>query len=130
MSEADEEVIREAWRRWNAGERPADDPLIDPEVEVHSGMVGDVFVGAEGVRRWMAEIDEQFESYELLLDGIRDVGNAKYVAHGAIRARGLHSGVDLDEPASWVFEMRAGRIRRLWTFIGRDAPRQAEELGG
>ncbi len=45
-------------------------------------------------------------------------------------ARGRQSGIDLDQPASWLVTLRAGRIARIQNFIGPDARAQAEEQAG
>ncbi len=116
-----EQLIRDVWRRWNAGERDVDAESFDPEFEIHSALARDVFHGADGVHRWTAEIDQQFEAWEILIDSIDEDRPGSFLAHGSIRARGRQSGVDLDQPASWRIDLRNGRILRVRNFIGPDA---------
>jgi len=122
----DEELIREIWRRWNAGERSPEAVDVDPGIEVRSVLTGRVYAGPDGLREWTAEIDEQFESWELGLDELRELRPGSYIAHGRIVARGRQSGVDLDQPASWLVGVRNGRLARLHNFIGPDARAGAE----
>lgn len=119
--EADEELIREVWARWNRGDRDPDDATFDPEMEVRSALTGNVYRGADAVRTWVAEINDQFESWQLRVDDVRRVELGLYVVRGAIMARGRHSGVDLDQPASWRVAVRDGLITRIENFIGRDS---------
>ena len=69
----DQKLIRDVWRRWNTGDRRLDPESFDPEFEVHSHLTGDSYRGEERVRTWMAEIDQQFEDWELRIDEIRFV---------------------------------------------------------
>jgi ketosteroid isomerase-like protein len=120
-----EELIRDVWRRWNAGERDLDAESFDPEFEIHSALAQDVFRGVDGVRRWTAEIDQQFDAWEILIDSIEEDRPGSFLAQGSIRARGRHSGVGLDQSAGWRIDLRGGRILRVRNFIGPEAAAQA-----
>ena len=122
----DQELIRDVWRRWNAGDRRLDAESFDPEFEVHSYLTGDSYRGEERVRTWMAEIDQQFEGWELGIDEIRFVDDRRALVHGTIRGLGRASGIELDEPAAWIVEVRGGRMLAVHNFIGRDAIEAAE----
>jgi ketosteroid isomerase-like protein len=112
-----EKLIRDIWRRWNEGERSPEIAEMDPEFEVHSALTSNVYVGADAVRTWIGEIEEQFESWELQIDEVEASGPNSYVVLGRIRARGRTSGVDLDQPARWLIDVRDGRMRRIRNFI-------------
>lgn len=120
-----ERLVREIWGRWNSGDREVDDETFDPEIEIHSALTGQVYRGRDGVGRWMAEIDDQFETWDLRVDEITERDPTTVVARGAIRMRGRSSGVVLDQPASWVLEVVGGRVVTIRNFIGRDAADQA-----
>ena len=126
MNEADTEVIREVWRRWNEGRRDLDPKVTDPDLEIHSALAGTAFRGADGLAKWMAEIDDQFEGWEIAISELREVGPGAYLVHGEIKALGRQSGLRLDQPASWLVGVREGRIWRLHNFIGPDARQRAE----
>lgn len=40
-----EELIRDVWRRWNSGVREFQADVLDPEIEIHSALTGQVFEG-------------------------------------------------------------------------------------
>jgi ketosteroid isomerase-like protein len=121
-----EQLIREVWQRWNEGDRRPDAEEIDPEIEVHSALAVNVYSGRLGVESWIAEIDDQFDSWELDVDVVRVLEPDRYIVHGAIRARGRNSGVDLDQPASWLVDIRDGRLVRIRNFIGATARETSE----
>ncbi len=92
--ETREELIRREFDRWNAGERREIDPqVVQHDVRVHSTMTNATYHGHDGVRRWMAEIDDQFEDWHSSIDEFRDAGEERLLVLGAIRLRGRGSGV-------------------------------------
>jgi ketosteroid isomerase-like protein len=80
-----------------------------------------VFAGETGVGRWVSEIDEQFEEWELAIDEIEELEADRFVVRGSVRARGRHSGVDLDQPITWEVRVRDGRILQLVNSLGSAA---------
>jgi ketosteroid isomerase-like protein len=127
--DSDEELIRSIWARWNAGEREVDLEVMDPELEIHSALAeGQVFRGVEGFRAWAAEIDEQFDDWDLGLDGLRPFAPGWYIGHGSVHARARRSGIVLDQPMSWLVEVRDGRLRAFRNFIGPDAEQAVSEV--
>lgn len=127
---AEEDLIREIWRRWNTGERQWDPELFDAEAEVHSALTSGVFKGEEQILVWQDEIDQQFEHWEVSAIKIESLSNGRVLVDGTIKARGRGSGLDLDQPASWTAELRDGRLWRLRNFIGQGSAREAAEALG
>ena len=121
-----ERLIRDLWRRWNEGERDIELPEVDPGIEVHSALATNVYSGRSGLMAWMGEIDEQFEAWAVEIDEMRLIAPDAYIAHGAIHARGRNSGLILDEPASWLVDLRDGKLTRIRNFIGAGARDAAE----
>jgi len=122
--------VRAVWDRWNSGLRTTDHELLDPELEVRSALTGSVYRGEEGVRRWAAEIDDQFEHWEVIVAGTEQVRPGLLIVQGEIRATGRGSGVDIDQPASWLVHLRDNRITRIDNFIGVDSAAAAGEAAG
>ena len=125
MSEADEKLVREVFARWNRGRHDVDPELLDPEIEIHSALVRAVFRGYRGAETWVREIDEQFGEWKIEIEALQRLDDGRLVVEGTIHGRGRLSGVDLDEPASWLVEIREGRVLRLLNFIGREAAAEA-----
>ena len=70
LSEAQQDLIRKIFERWNRGDREIDPAETDPEAEIHSAMTGFTYRGYDGVRKWMEEIDEQFDSWRISIEEI------------------------------------------------------------
>jgi ketosteroid isomerase-like protein len=122
-----ERLIRDVWRRWNSGERELDPELFDPEFTVHSHLTGGTYRGAEEIRVWISEIDQQFDGWELGVDRAQELADGRILVHGSIRGHGRASGIELDEPAAWIVEVRSGRLLAIHNFIGIDAVKATTE---
>jgi ketosteroid isomerase-like protein len=116
-----EEFVRRLWAQWNSGDRQVRPEQVDAEVEIHSALTQAVYRGHEGVQRWEREIDEQFSDWKLELDSVDEREDGVLVVTGSISMRGRQSGLDLTQPASWIIELRDGRLLRLHNFVGVDA---------
>jgi ketosteroid isomerase-like protein len=125
VSDADGQIVRAAFARWNRGEHDVDPELVHPEVSIVSVLAQAEFHGYDGAVAWAREIDEQFGEWRVVVDQMRDVGGGRFLLEGAIHGRGRQSGVDIDQPASWVAEVRDGRLIRLENYIGREAAAEA-----
>ena len=123
----DVQVVLGLFARWNSGDHSIDPELVDPEVEVYSALAQQSFRGYDGGEAWIREIDEQFDDWRVEVDSTRPLGRGRFLLEGSIHGRGRQSGVDLDQPASWVVEVRAGRLLRLRNYIGREAAAEAIE---
>jgi ketosteroid isomerase-like protein len=127
MSQQNVELVREGYARWRAGDY---DLLLDfllanaaPDIELFSrfgGFSGAPYRGHDGVRAWLAEIQESFVRFEPWLDDVRQVGDDRVVAFGGISFRAKESGVDMAERMGWVYEFHNGRLRRMM-FYGSPA---------
>jgi ketosteroid isomerase-like protein len=123
----DVQVVLVLFARWNSGDHSVDPELVDPEVEVYSALAQQSFRGYDGGEAWIREIDEQFDDWRVEVDSSRPLGGGRFLLEGSIHGRGRQSGIDLDQPASWVVEVRAGRLLRLRNYIGREAAAEAIE---
>ncbi len=134
MSRPDVELVREAFARWQAADY---DRLLDlflgnaaSDVELYSrfgGFSGEPYRGHDGVRAWLADIQENFERFAPWQDGVREAGDDRVVAVGGISFRARESQVDMAERLGWVFEFRNGLLRRMM-FYG--SPAEALEAVG
>jgi ketosteroid isomerase-like protein len=128
------ELVREGYARWRAGDY---DLLLDfllanaaPDIELYSrfgGLSGTPYRGHDGLRAWLAEIQETFERFEPWVDQARDAGDDRVVAIGGISFRARESGVDMAERLGWVYEFRNGRLRRMMFYA---SPGEALEAVG
>ena len=124
MSEsANVQLIRTSFERWNAGRRDPPLELFDEDVEIRTAIgdafKGEPFRGHEGAREWLAGLDENFETWDLVAEEFIERGET-IVVLGRIRARGRGSGIELDQDVGWVFRIRDGKMLRLRTFLDRE----------
>ena len=115
--------MREAWEAFSR--HNVDDLLahVQPDVEVTpfgAAMEGKSYRGHAGVRDWWEhEIDANWETFEPRADNFEDVGD-HVVVFGSWVARGRTSGVELHRRATWVVDVRDGKIARWQTYTDRD----------
>ena len=113
-------LVREGYALWRAGDY---DALLHflltnaaPDVEIYSrfgGFSGEPYRGHDGLRAWLAEIQENFDRFEPWVDEARDAGEGRVLAFGGIRFRARGSGIDMAERMGWVYEFRHGHLRRM-----------------
>jgi ketosteroid isomerase-like protein len=127
MSQENVEFAQSVFNRWNAGERTFPDAEIHPDVLLVSRLLGTPVRGRAGVRRYLREIDEQFDEWAMAIEDWRDGGDC-VAALGHIRLHGRRSGVALDQPVGILFEIRGGQLFRFETFI--DEPADALKAAG
>jgi ketosteroid isomerase-like protein len=113
--------------RWNAGERRFPDEEIHPDAVLVSRILGRGVRGRTGVRRYLQEIDEQFDEWRLVIEDWRDAGDF-VAALGNVHLHGRRSGVAFDQPVGILFEIRAGQLLRFETFL--DEPADALKAAG
>jgi hypothetical protein len=128
VSDQREQLVRDIFGRWNAGERELDPEEIDPGVAVFSVMTGDTYRHLEGVRQWMAEIDEQFEDWDLTVGEVRSVSDERLLVLGEIHFRGRSSGVEFDQAMGWLVDFDGDRVSALHNIVGHDAAIEAAGL--
>jgi ketosteroid isomerase-like protein len=121
MSNAD--LVRDAFERWNTGDREALLADIDPEIEIRvasAELTGvDAFHGHEGYREWHAAMEESFEVWQIDADSFREIGN-RVLALGRMNLRGRGSGVELVQETGWLVEVRDGKMTRFQAFLSHE----------
>ena len=123
MASAHEELIRELFERWNSGDREIDAATIAQDAEIHSAMTNSTYHGYGGIKDWMVEIDDQFDSWQLSIDEIRELGEDRLLTLGKVHIRGRSSGIEFDQEVAWVFVFRGRKVVEMTAY-----PDQAEAL--
>jgi ketosteroid isomerase-like protein len=99
--------------RWNSGDREVESDRVHPDFELESQMLGGVVRGPEGLRAWYAEIDQQFEAWQIQIAEILDLGEDRFLLTGTIRMRGKESGLEMEQEVGWLLEFEHGQLRRM-----------------
>jgi uncharacterized protein len=129
MSAKDVQTIREGIAALNRGDVDGIAATLDPDVELvplRAVLDGSVYRGHDGMRRWLADMSEDWTEFELNLDEARELGSGRVLVQATMRLRG-RSGVALDSPAAWVCDMRDGRVSRIRFFADSAAALAAAE---
>jgi ketosteroid isomerase-like protein len=89
-------------------------------VPIMAALEGRVYRGAEGIRRWIADLADHWEYFECYPLEYHDLGD-RVIAFGHWRARGRASGVEVEgQPATWLAWVEDGLLSRWRTFTDRD----------
>jgi ketosteroid isomerase-like protein len=134
MSQGNVDVVRAAWAAISRPDIPAFLGFLHEDIEVipfGAAMEGKCYRGHAGVREWYErELDVNWEVFEVHPEEFREVGDRgeRVVVFGHWFARGRTSGVELNVPATWIVDLRGGRIVRWQTYTDRDEALEAAGL--
>ena len=130
MTDPDLELIRRAWDAISRRDSDAlraelhDDIVIVP---FGAAMEGSSYSGTERVIHWLEDdVASSWEYYEASADRVERIGDRLLVT-GRWRARGRGSGIELDEPGTWIMQVRDGKIVYWQTYT--DPEQAVRDLG-
>jgi ketosteroid isomerase-like protein len=128
----DVEVVRRAWAATNRGDQDAMMREYHPEIVAipfGAAMEGKAYRGPDEVIGWFRdEILAAWETFQVLPETFERVGD-KLLVTGRWNARGIESGVELDIQATWVVEVRDGKIAYWQTYTDHAQARRDVGLG-
>ena len=130
MSQENIDLVRRAIDTFNRRDMTSFLDLLDPDVEwvpILAVLEGRVYRGHKEVQRWVEELDPDWEFFEVYSEELRDLGDLVLI-FGHWRARGRASGVESEQPATWLYEMKGGKVARMHTFTDRDEGLRAAGL--
>ena len=113
--ESREHLVRRVFDRWNAGEREIDHLEVHHDLVFHSGLTNATYHGHDGLLRWMAEIDDQFEEWHSFIDELRDAAKERLLVLGTIHLQGRASGVEFDQPMAWLLTFAGDQVTEIRT---------------
>jgi ketosteroid isomerase-like protein len=109
-------LVRRAYELFNARDAEGIVALMDADGELYPYAIaehrGDGYRGHAGLRRYVADVERQFEAFAVEIDEIRQVADDVVLAGGRLRGR-THSGMDVDMAAAWLWTVRDGRLARM-----------------
>ncbi|MCA1695965.1 MAG: nuclear transport factor 2 family protein [Actinobacteria bacterium] len=134
MSEENVEIVRNWVAAINRGDTTELVELADPTVEympyLGSLLGSDPYRGHEGLRRYVDDLAEAWERYEVEIGELRDLGDDVLMI-GRLKATGRSSGLEVEEEMAWLHSFRPGtergRYKRLRFF---PTPAEALEAAG
>lgn len=127
MSQGNVDVVGRSFEAFNARDANELVSLSTPDCEwlpFRAQLEGIVYRGHEGIRRFVSDIDDDWEGYQVDPLEFHDRGGCVAVV-GQVRAVGRGSSVDIDSIAGFVFELHSGRIRHVTSHSNPEAAREA-----
>jgi ketosteroid isomerase-like protein len=116
MSRENIEVVRRSFEAFNARDVDQLVGLSDPDCEwlpFRAQLTGiGVYRGHEGVRRFVGDMEEDWEAFGIDPLEFHERGE-RIAVIGRVRARGRGGSVDIDLLAGFAFDLRSGRVIRL-----------------
>jgi ketosteroid isomerase-like protein len=119
------EMARRGVEAYNRGDIDALIDLSDPEVSmvpVRSLLEGGEYRGHDGIRRFLADMDEDWERREIVVDEISEVADGVLVL-GTFRAVG-RSGNEVSQPVAWHTRYREGKLLSLVAYTSQESARR------
>ena len=123
MSQENVEIVRQIVEAINRRDADAFVTTVSPDVEWEDAVFwtegSRTFRGRAGVRDWLNQILEPWESFHVEADEVIDVGDDRFVVGFGFTARGKESGVETQLrfwAMCWVAD---GRITRREVFRAR-----------
>ena len=129
MSQENVEVVRRGYEHYNRTGEP-DYSVLDPEVVYDvSSRTFDPFVyhGHDGVREFLALIQEQWAAFRLEPQEFVDAGDSVVVSVRLVGV-GKESGVETTANAAHLWTLRGGKIVRQTAFQTMDEALEAAGL--
>jgi uncharacterized protein len=121
MSQENVEVVRRSFTAFTRRDTALFLELLDPDVvwiPLMASLEGRVYRGLDGVQQWLEGVLTDWEFFEAYPEDFRDLGDRVLVI-GHWRARGRASGVELERAATWLYDVRGGKIVREQTYTDR-----------
>jgi ketosteroid isomerase-like protein len=112
------DIVRSLLDAFNDRDLDAMLAVVDPDAEIEAlraQLEGTAYLGHDGMRQMLVDFDEDWACLHVDADDFREAGD-QVVVLGRLRARGRASGVDLDVPIGFVWELREGKAFRGKTF--------------
>jgi ketosteroid isomerase-like protein len=90
--------------------------------------VAGLYEGADGIRRFFADIEDTGPDFQLDLERLQSVGGERVLAFLRVTSHGRASGLPTPAKTGNVYEFEEGKIRRIQIFLDRGEAREAAGL--
>lgn len=130
----DRELIRrlhEGFVAFDAGDFASSVSDFAPDVEWDfSALPGEGVVrGRDALVSYFEGLGQVWAEMSNEIERVDETGGGDVLVLARLRARGLRSGIDVDAPVAYLWEIRDGTAFRVRLFFDRDEARRAAEKG-
>jgi ketosteroid isomerase-like protein len=115
MSQENVEIVRRLYDMFPAREFSAAEDLVHPDavVDVSRNVFNPgVHRGIDGFRRFVEEVDEMWEDFQIEPEELIDTGD-KVVVRARMSGRGRESGVETEMQIYGIWEFQDGKVLRF-----------------
>jgi ketosteroid isomerase-like protein len=130
MSQENVRVIERAIAAINA--RDLDGYLAccteDIRLETPLASVGGVYEGADGIRRFLTDVEDAAPDFRIELDGVEEVNSERVLAFLRTGSTGRASGIRLAASSTNVYDLLDGKISHIRIFLDRQQALKAVGL--
>jgi ketosteroid isomerase-like protein len=130
MSEENVETVERAITAIN--ERDVDGYLAccteDIQLRTPVSPVVGAYEGADGIRRFFADIEDAGPDFRLVLERLEAVDGERVLAFTGVAVHGRASGLSVPLQTGNVYEFEEGKIRRIQIFSDREEALKAAGL--
>jgi ketosteroid isomerase-like protein len=128
MSQENLETVARAIAAVNARDIDSYLACCTESVELLMPMAGAEYSGADGVRRFLADIEDLAPDFRIEVERMQAIGDSKVIAFVRSGATGRASGIVTGAESANVYDFVGARISRLRIFLDRTEARKAARL--
>ena len=128
MSQENVELVERAIAAINARDIDAYLACCTKNVELVLPMVGAQYWAADGIRRFFTDIEDTGPDFRIEVQRAEAVGTDQVLAYLRISSHGRVSGIATDSDSANVYDLAAGKIKRVRIFLDRDEALKAVGL--
>jgi ketosteroid isomerase-like protein len=92
----------------------------DVKLETPMAGVGGVYEGIDGIRRFLADIEDAVPDWRIELDGVEEVDSERVLAFLRNSSTGRASGVRMAWSQTNVYDLVDGKISHIRIFVDRE----------
>lgn len=109
-------LVRRAFALFNARDAEGLVALMAPDGELYPYAIDerrpDGYHGHDGLREYVSDVGQMFESFAVDIDDVRDVGDGVVFAGGRLRGQTV-DGIPVDMGVSWLWTVADGLVTRM-----------------
>jgi ketosteroid isomerase-like protein len=128
MSQENVETVGRAIAAINARDIDTYLTLCTENVELLMPMVGAEYLGADGVRRFLTDIEDAGPDFRIEVERVQAIGDSKAIAFVRISSTGRASGIVVGAESANIYDFIEGKISRVRIFLDRDEALKAAGL--
>jgi ketosteroid isomerase-like protein len=93
------------------------------DIELHpaNAPIEGAYSGADGIRRFFADVADAGPDFHLQAEHLEAVGSDRVIAFLRLTATGRASGVPADQAVTSIYDFREGKMHRVRVFLDRQA---------